>query len=112
MASNIQQVIDSTRDTIRQYGASALESADFSDAAFSAEAGEYVTKANDDRLASFASDELPAQAAPSSDAQKAPDNTAGDTAPANDKNTGNDKVSDSTIDKIVQFIMGVFNMKA
>ena len=65
-----------------------------------------------DRLASFASDELPAQAAPSGDAQKAPDNTAGDTAPANDKNTGNDKVSDSTIDKIVQFIMGVFNMKA
>ena len=101
---NVQQIIDSVRDMMRHYGLDALQSADFSDSQFNADATEYVTQANATRFTQDQNQQAPADLQDDTTPIEKPDE--GDAAPTD---TAADK---SLIDKLVAFVMGIFGQQA
>lgn len=116
---NVQAVIDTVRDVLRQHGEATFEAADYSDESFLATLAEYVQAAVGQRETLFASGAFPADApaqqgaAPGESGVAADDGAAGDVAVADGDAAGDasdDAASSATwLDKLVGFIVGLFS---
>ena len=119
---NVQQVIDSIRDLLRTYTVDELESADFTDASFTEKLTESVSKSNEERLARFASETKPDQAngkqAKTGEAKSASDEPPADetfvreVAQIEDEAPSTQQASESTLSKLICFIVGLFGQQA
>jgi len=111
--ANVQQVIDTTRDIVREYGADALGKADFSDESFTTELADFANKSVDQRSEMFSSDAKPSDMTSPADEAK-PGATTDANGAANESGQSasakpsSENVSSSILDQIIEFLAGLF----
>ena len=100
---NVQEIIDTTRDIVREYGADALAEADFDDQAFLTKLAEYANSAIEQRMEMFKKGIAPhsnAESAPAEDAQPISGAPSNETASA------------TVLEKVVSFLASLFGVGA
>ena len=115
--ANVQEVIDTTRDIVRGYGADALEKADFSDKGFLAGLTKFTNDVVAQRAEMFENNAKPENAeqpgAPNGNGKEAGAKASSDdAAQSSASKPANENVSASVLDQIIEFLAGLFGFSA
>ena len=119
-AINVQKVIDSVRDLLRGFGVDVLEKADLTDEEYAAQLKTNVENATEERMQMFANGEKPSALPEAPQQGEAPDGNAPAKGEAPDGNAPGQpskaaqmqQASETLLNNLVSFVMGVFGYTA